>query len=81
MDCSLEQVEKRHIVEVLTKTEWVIEGPRGAAKLLGLHPNTLTQPHEAAWYRAFFVTAPPRNIVATKLPLASPTKTSGFPER
>jgi formate hydrogenlyase transcriptional activator len=38
---SLQQVEKRHIVEVLTKTEWVIEGPRGAAKLLGLHPNTL----------------------------------------
>jgi formate hydrogenlyase transcriptional activator len=38
---SLQQVEKRHIVEVLAKTEWVIEGPRGAAKLLGLHPNTL----------------------------------------
>ena len=38
---SLQQVEKRHIVEVLARTEWVIEGPRGAAKLLGLHPNTL----------------------------------------
>ncbi|MGB7943056.1 MAG: sigma 54-interacting transcriptional regulator, partial [Terriglobales bacterium] len=38
---SLQQVEKRHILEVLAKTEWVIEGPRGAAKLLGLHPNTL----------------------------------------
>jgi PAS domain S-box-containing protein len=38
---SLQQVEKRHILEVLAKTEWVIEGPRGAAKVLGLHPNTL----------------------------------------
>jgi PAS domain S-box-containing protein len=38
---SLQQVEKRHIVEVLAKTGWVIEGPRGAAKLLDLHPNTL----------------------------------------
>lgn len=38
---SLEQVEKRHILEVLKQTEWVIEGPRGAAKVLDLHPNTL----------------------------------------
>jgi formate hydrogenlyase transcriptional activator len=38
---SLQQVEKRHILEVLAKTEWVIEGPHGAAKLLALNPNTL----------------------------------------
>ena len=38
---SLEDVEKRHIVEVLKQTGWVIEGPRGAAKILSLHPNTL----------------------------------------
>ncbi len=38
---SLEQVEKRHILDVLTQTEWVIEGQRGAAKVLDLHPNTL----------------------------------------
>ena len=38
---SLEQVEKRHILEVLTQTKWVIEGPNGAAKILDLHPNTL----------------------------------------
>jgi formate hydrogenlyase transcriptional activator len=38
---SLEEVEKRHIFEVLRQTEWVIEGPRGAAKILNLHPNTL----------------------------------------
>jgi PAS domain S-box-containing protein len=38
---SLEQVEKRHMLEVLSKTNWVIEGARGAAKILDLHPNTL----------------------------------------
>ena len=38
---SLEQVERRHIQSVLQKTDWVIEGDRGAAKILGLHPNTL----------------------------------------
>jgi len=38
---SLEQVEKRHILEVLVQTDWVIEGARGAAKILELHPNTL----------------------------------------
>jgi transcriptional regulator with GAF, ATPase, and Fis domain len=34
-------VERRHIQSVLQKTDWVIEGDRGAAKILDLHPNTL----------------------------------------
>jgi formate hydrogenlyase transcriptional activator len=38
---TLEQVEKRHIYSVLEKTSWTIEGDRGAAKILDLHPNTL----------------------------------------
>ena len=38
---SLEAVERRHILTVLRQTQWVIEGPRGAAQILGLHPNTL----------------------------------------
>jgi formate hydrogenlyase transcriptional activator len=38
---SLEEVERRHIIDVLRQTEWIIEGPRGAAKILTLHPNTL----------------------------------------
>jgi transcriptional regulator with GAF, ATPase, and Fis domain len=38
---SLEQVERRYILEILRKTEWVIEGDRGAAKILDLNPNTL----------------------------------------
>ena len=38
---SLEDVERRHIETVLRQTQWVIDGPRGAAQILGLHPNTL----------------------------------------
>jgi transcriptional regulator with GAF, ATPase, and Fis domain len=38
---SLEAIERRHISEVLRHTDWVIDGPRGAARILGLHPNTL----------------------------------------
>ena len=38
---TLESVERDHIVTVLQQTDWVIEGPRGAARLLGLHANTL----------------------------------------
>jgi PAS domain S-box-containing protein len=38
---SLEAVERRHINAVLRHTNWVIDGPRGAAHILGLHPNTL----------------------------------------
>jgi transcriptional regulator with GAF, ATPase, and Fis domain len=29
------------MLEVLRQTDWVIEGPRGATRMLGLHPNTL----------------------------------------
>lgn len=38
---NLAEVEKRHIIKILKSTNWRIEGPRGAAVLLGLHPNTL----------------------------------------
>jgi transcriptional regulator with GAF, ATPase, and Fis domain len=38
---SLESVERNHIQEILEQTNWVIEGPRGAAKRLNIHPNTL----------------------------------------
>jgi PAS domain S-box-containing protein len=38
---SLEAMERRHISAVLRQTNWVIGGPRGAAEILGLHPNTL----------------------------------------
>ena len=38
---SLREIERRHIAATLVRCGWVIEGNRGAAKALGLHPNTL----------------------------------------
>jgi formate hydrogenlyase transcriptional activator len=38
---TLEEVEKEHITRVLQKTSWRIEGPNGAARILGLNPSTL----------------------------------------
>jgi PAS domain S-box-containing protein len=38
---SLEAVERDHILTVLGQTNWLITGPRGAAKVLGLNPSTL----------------------------------------
>jgi DNA-binding NtrC family response regulator len=38
---TLADVERDHIVRVLATTHGVIQGPRGAARILGLHPNTL----------------------------------------
>jgi PAS domain S-box-containing protein len=38
---TLESMERDYILTVLRETDWVIDGPRGAAKALGLHPNTL----------------------------------------
>lgn len=38
---TLETMEREHILAVVQQTAGVIDGPRGAAKVLGLHPNTL----------------------------------------
>jgi PAS domain S-box-containing protein len=38
---SLESNTRSHITAALDRSGWVIDGPRGAAKILGLHPNTL----------------------------------------
>jgi transcriptional regulator with GAF, ATPase, and Fis domain len=38
---TLEELERAHIVEVLNQTRWRIEGVKGAAVVLGLHPSTL----------------------------------------
>ncbi len=38
---SMEEVERRHIEAVLVQTHWMIEGERGAAKILNLNPSTL----------------------------------------
>lgn len=38
---TLEDVEKEHITRILGQTAWRIEGPSGAARILGLNPSTL----------------------------------------
>jgi len=39
--CSLEEIERRHIVSVLERVHWRISGSGGAAEILGLRPTTL----------------------------------------
>jgi formate hydrogenlyase transcriptional activator len=38
---TLEDLTRSHILDALRSSRGVVEGPRGAARLLGLHPNTL----------------------------------------
>jgi formate hydrogenlyase transcriptional activator len=38
---TLEEVERRHVLETLQATDWVVGGPKGAAVLLGLKRSTL----------------------------------------
>lgn len=38
---TLEEVERQHIVQALEETKWRINGPKGAALLLGINPSTL----------------------------------------
>lgn len=40
-NCSLEIVEREHILKVLNNTHWKIKGPNGAAEILKLNPSTL----------------------------------------
>jgi transcriptional regulator with GAF, ATPase, and Fis domain len=38
---SLEDIQRKHIIKALIKTNWRVHGDRGAAKILGLNPSTL----------------------------------------
>jgi formate hydrogenlyase transcriptional activator len=38
---TLEEIDRSHIVEILQRTGWKIDGADGAARLLKLHPSTL----------------------------------------
>jgi formate hydrogenlyase transcriptional activator len=38
---TLEEVERSHILAALEQTGGVVDGPKGAGKILNLHPNTL----------------------------------------
>jgi PAS domain S-box-containing protein len=38
---SLEDAERQHVERVLASTRWVVEGPKGAARILAMNPSTL----------------------------------------
>jgi PAS domain S-box-containing protein len=38
---TLADAERQHILSALRSTNWVIDGPSGAARVLDMHPNTL----------------------------------------
>ena len=38
---TMEELERKHIQDVLEKTNWRIRGRNGAAEILGLKPSTL----------------------------------------
>jgi formate hydrogenlyase transcriptional activator len=38
---TLAEVERGHIIMALKQTNGIVEGPKGAARMLNLHPNTL----------------------------------------
>ncbi len=38
---TLEETEREYITDILSDTSWRIEGPNGAARILGLNPSTL----------------------------------------
>ena len=40
-DQTLEEMEHEYILKIVKKTRWRIEGPKGAAQILGLKPSTL----------------------------------------
>ncbi len=40
-ETGLDDLERNHIIAILKQTNWVIEGNRGAARILKIHPNTL----------------------------------------
>ena len=38
---SLDEVGRNYILQILQQTGWRVEGPKGAARILGLNPSTL----------------------------------------
>ncbi|HMN96750.1 MAG TPA: sigma 54-interacting transcriptional regulator [Phycisphaerales bacterium] len=54
---SLRSVEHAHVIATLTATKWVIDGPRGAAARLKMHPNTLR-----SRMKRLAISRPPRDI-------------------
>jgi formate hydrogenlyase transcriptional activator len=55
---TLEEIERRHILETLDAVEWVISGPKGAATALGIKRSTLQARMEKLGIRRARAAAP-----------------------
>ena len=55
---TLEEAERRHILEALGASEWVISGPNGAATSLGMKRSTLQARMEKLGIRRARAAAP-----------------------
>ena len=58
---TLEEAERRHILEALDASDWVISGPNGAASSLGLKRSTLQARMEKLGIRRARAAAPSQN--------------------
>ena len=58
---TLEEAERRHILEALEASEWVISGPKGAASSLGMKRSTLQARMEKLGIRRARAAAPSPN--------------------
>jgi formate hydrogenlyase transcriptional activator len=59
---TLEEAERRHILDALDASEWVISGPKGAAASLGLKRSTLQARMEKLGIRRARAAAPSHNL-------------------
>lgn len=58
---TLEEAERRHILDALDASDWLISGPKGAATALGLKRSTLQARMEKLGIRRARAAAPSRN--------------------
>ena len=58
---TLAESERRYITEILERTDWVIKGPQGAARILGLNPSTLYDKMHRLGIQKERKTTPPRS--------------------
>ena len=85
---TLEEVERSHILAALQQAGGVVEGPKGAARILNLHPNTLRHrmnkfgiKRSAHRRRSFSTTASPRPPIGGGAPQNPPLFADGSDKR
>jgi formate hydrogenlyase transcriptional activator len=70
---SLQEMQRRHVLRVLERTGWLINGPNGAGAVLNLHPNTLR-----SWMKRLGIRRATRGaVVAATVPVPGYVAGSG----